>query len=188
MLQIKFYCDLPAGLRDIHVWKCENTHAHMDARTPARVPSYKLTLWAFGSGELKIKYPLFDYFGTLQSDFCKNLTEFYQISFRNLPYLIDFSPQLMARMNFNQRTSGPVNAHLTPGPGIYFNAFIHVYSPRSGADNTLGTKFWWQQKGLFSLPICCKFQNDLLEIWFYTFLMILYMYIAPGQGHKTPWG
>ena len=21
----------------------------------------------------------------------------------------------------------------------------------------------------------------------YTFLMILYMYIAPGQGHKTPW-
>ena len=29
------------------------THAHTDARTPARVPSYKLTLWAFGSGELK---------------------------------------------------------------------------------------------------------------------------------------
>ena len=30
----------------------------------------------------------------------------------------------------NQRTSGPVNAHLIAGPGIYFNAFIHVYSPR----------------------------------------------------------
>ena len=39
----------------------------------------------------------------------------------------------------NQMTSGSVNAHLTPGPGIYFNAFIHVYSPRAGADNTLGT-------------------------------------------------
>ena len=39
----------------------------------------------------------------------------------------------------NQRTSGPVNAHLTPGPGIYFNAFIHVYGP--GADNPLGTNF-----------------------------------------------
>ena len=37
--------------------------------------------------------------------------------------------------------SGPVNAHLTPGPGIYFNAFIHVYSPRAEADNPLGTKF-----------------------------------------------
>ena len=32
----------------------------------------------------------------------------------------------------NQRTSGPVNAHMTPGPGIYFNAFIHEYSPRRG--------------------------------------------------------
>ena len=30
------------------------TDGHMDARTPARVPSYKLTLWAFGSGELKM--------------------------------------------------------------------------------------------------------------------------------------
>ena len=39
----------------------------------------------------------------------------------------------------NQRTSGLVNAHLTTGPGIYFNAFIHVYSPRAGADNSLGT-------------------------------------------------
>ena len=39
----------------------------------------------------------------------------------------------------NQRTSGPVNAHLTPGPGIYFNALIHVYSPRTGADNPFGT-------------------------------------------------
>ena len=39
----------------------------------------------------------------------------------------------------NQRTSGPVNAHLTPGPGIYFNVFIHVYSPRAGVGNPLGT-------------------------------------------------
>ena len=38
----------------------------------------------------------------------------------------------------NQRTSGPVNAHLTPSPGIYFNAFIHVYSPRAGADTPWG--------------------------------------------------
>ena len=28
------------------------THGWTDARTPARVPSYKLTLWAFSSGEL----------------------------------------------------------------------------------------------------------------------------------------
>ena len=52
MCQIKFGCNRPAGLGDIHVW-CGRTHgrtdARTDARTPARVPSYKLTLWAFGS-------------------------------------------------------------------------------------------------------------------------------------------
>ena len=48
---------------------------------------------------------------------------------------------LVSSVNANQRTSGPVNAHLTPGPGIYFNAFIHVYSPRAGTYNPLGTKF-----------------------------------------------
>ena len=67
--------------------------------------------------------------------------------------------------NNNQRTSGPVNAHLTSGPGIYFNAFIHVYSPRA---ERLGDKCWSKQKALITLPICCKFQNDLFEIWFYT--------------------
>ena len=45
MLQMKFDYDRPAGLRDIHVWKC--------GRTPARVPHYKLTL-SLGSGELII--------------------------------------------------------------------------------------------------------------------------------------
>ena len=30
-----------------------DAHARTDTRMPARVPSYKLTLWAFGSGELK---------------------------------------------------------------------------------------------------------------------------------------
>ena len=39
----------------------------------------------------------------------------------------------------NQKTSGPVNAHLKPGLGIYFNAFINVYSPRARADISLGT-------------------------------------------------
>ena len=36
--------------RDIKVQKYEET----DAQTPARVPSYKLTLWALGSDELKL--------------------------------------------------------------------------------------------------------------------------------------
>ena len=83
---------------------------------------------------------------------------------------------------FNQRTSGPVNAHLTPGPGIYFNAFIHVYSPRAGADNPLGTNVDVNRKPL-SLPIRCKFKKRNLIL--YSFLMILYLYIVLGQGQTT---
>ena len=54
--------------------------------------------------------------------------------------------------SINQRTSGPVNTQLTPGPGIYFNAFIHVYSPRAGADNPLGTNVDVNRKP-FSLKV-----------------------------------
>ena len=49
-----------------------------------------------------------------------------------------------------------------------FHNFIHVYSPRAGADRPQATKFWRQQKGLITLPICCKFQRNLFEVWFYT--------------------
>ena len=40
---------------------------------------------------------------------------------------------------FNQRTNGPVNAHLSSG--IYTNKLghIHVYSPRAGTDAPLGS-------------------------------------------------
>ena len=31
-------------------------------------------------------------------------------------------------------------------------------------------------------------KSSLRSLILYTFLMILYMYIAPGQGQKTPWG
>ena len=71
----------------------------------------------------------------------------------------------------------------------FFNVFKHIYSPSPGAENPLVTKFWRQQKAQITLTICCKFQNDLFEFWFYTqFLIILYMYIAPGQGQIKPWG
>ena len=55
--------------------------------------------------------------------------------------------------------------------------------------NTLGTKFCCQQEHLVTTVICCKFQKNLFEVWFYIiFFMILYMYIAPGQGHTAPKG
>ena len=52
MLEMKFDYNPPAGLRDIHVLKCEQAGGRTDGRTPARVPSYKLP-GAFGFGEKK---------------------------------------------------------------------------------------------------------------------------------------
>ena len=65
---------------------------------------------------------------------------------------------LYAQNENNQRTSGPVNAHLTPGPGIYFNAFINVYSPRAGADNPLGTNVDVNRKPLSLCPFVLSFK------------------------------
>ena len=71
----------------------------------------------------------------------------------------------------------------------FFHDFIHVYSPGTGADNPLGMKFWCQQEHLVTSVICCKFQKNLFEVWFYTnVFMILYMYIAPGHGQTAPRG
>ena len=55
----------------------------------------------------------------------------------------------------------------------FFHDLIHVYSPGAGADSPQGTKFWCQQKSLITLPICCKFQRNLFEVWFYTFLFMI---------------
>ena len=63
----------------------------------------------------------------------------------------------------NKRTSGPVNAHLTPGPGIYFNAFIHVYSPRAGADNSFRTNVDVNRKPLSLCPFVASFKTIFLK-------------------------
>ena len=84
------------------------------------------------------------------------------------------------------------NKSLSPPEILYtfFNVFPHVYSPGARAENPLGTNFWCQQKALIISTICCKFQTNLFHLQrFYThFLMFFHMYIAPGQGQKTPWG
>ena len=74
---------------------------------------------------------------------------------------------------------------------IVYNCFhdlIPVYNPGAGEDSPQGTKFWCQQKGIITLPICWKFQRNLFEIWFYTIFFhdLKYMYIATGQGQTAP--
>ena len=63
----------------------------------------------------------------------------------------------------NQRTSGPVNAHLTRGPGIHFNDFIHVYGPRAGTDNPLGTNVDVNRKPLSLCPFVASFKTISLK-------------------------
>ena len=69
-----------------------------------------------------------------------------------------------------------------------FNNFIHVYSPGKRAKKTLGTNFWCQQKALITSTICCKFQTNLFEAWFFTifffFVCFFHIYIAPGRGRQ----
>ena len=66
------------------------------------------------------------------------------------------------------------------------NDFIHVYSPRAGTDNPLGTKVWCQQKFLITLPVFCQFIKNLLKSDFLPFFyfFFLHMYIAPGRGSQ----
>ena len=66
---------------------------------------------------------------------------------------------------------------------------VHVYIPEAGADNPSGTEFFR------STGTSCHF-GHLLQVlktclksdFIHFFLMILYMYIAPGQGQTTPSG
>ena len=61
------------------------------------------------------------------------------------------------------------------------------HSPRVGTDNPLGPKILRQQEGLIAMVICYKFKKNLFNLRLYTHLfMIIYMYIAAGQGQTTP--
>ena len=72
---------------------------------------------------------------------------------------------------------------------FFFHDFIHVYSPRAGADNPLGTKFWCQQEHLVTSVICCKFQKNLFEVWFYTIFFHDFIHVySPREGADSPQG
>ena len=90
--------------------------------------------------------------------------------------------------SLNQRTSRPVNAHLTPGLGIYFNAFIHVYSTRGEADNPLGTNVDVNRKPLSLCPFLASFKTIFLKYDFkHIFNDFIYVY-SPEARADNPLG
>ena len=69
----------------------------------------------------------------------------------------------------------------------FFHIFQHVYSPGRVRQHT-GDKILMTTYVICFCPYVANFKMILSNLILYTFLMILYMYIAPDQGDTTPLG
>ena len=65
--------------------------------------------------------------------------------------------------------------------------FFHEYTaPGQGQTMPRDQNFDSNRKALSFWPFVANFKKNLFQLWFYTyFKIILYMYIAPGQGGQT---
>ena len=66
--------------------------------------------------------------------------------------------------------------------------YMYIAPGPTGADKSLGTKFWCQQEHPATSVICYKFQKNVFEVWFYTKTNNFIHYIAPVQGQTAPRG
>ena len=69
-----------------------------------------------------------------------------------------------------------------------FNAFIHVYSPRAGADNPLGTNVDVNRKPLSLCPFVARFKTISLKSDFIHVFHVFPHVYSHGQGQTTHWG
>ena len=69
----------------------------------------------------------------------------------------------------------------------FIHIFFHMYIGTE-ADNDLWTKFWYQQKGLVTWPICCKFQKHIFEVRFIQIFACFIHVYSPGAGADNPLG
>ena len=95
--------------------------------------------------------------------------------------MLDSVTSFLRIIKVNQRTSGPGNAHLTPGPVIYFIAFIHVYGPRAGADNPLGTNVDVNRKPLSLCPFVAGLEKIALKSDF----IYIFFTFHQGRGRQS---
>ena len=67
--------------------------------------------------------------------------------------------------------------------------FFHMYIPlRQGQTTNWRQKLYDNRKVFLFAHMLQVSKRSLRNLILYTFLMILIMYIAPGQEQKTPWG
>ena len=69
-------------------------------------------------------------------------------------------------------------------PFFYVFFFSHVYSPGWGRQPIVDKKFMTTERPFLFTHMLQVSKWSLWNLILYTFLMILYMYIAPGQGQK----
>ena len=66
--------------------------------------------------------------------------------------------------------------------------YLHV-APGQGLTTLRGRNFYVNRNILSLWSFVASFKKNLFEVWFYAiFFMILYMYVAPGQGQTAPRG
>ena len=84
-------------------------------------------------------------------------------------------------LKINQRTSGPVNAPLTPGPGIYFNSLYMYIAPGQGQ-----TTPWGQILMPYHFAHLLQIlKQSLWSLILYTFFHVFPHVYSPGQGQTT---
>ena len=68
--------------------------------------------------------------------------------------------------------------------------YMHIHvSPGQGLTTPRGRNFYVNRNILSLWSFVASFKKHLFEVWYYAiFFMILYMYIAPGQGQTAPRG
>ena len=72
---------------------------------------------------------------------------------------------------------------------FFFCFFFHMYIASSRGRQPIGDKNLMTTERPFLFAHMLQVSNwSLWNLILYTFLMILYMYIAPGQEQKNPWG
>ena len=67
--------------------------------------------------------------------------------------------------------------------------FFHMYIAPGRSRQHIGDKILMATERTFVFAHMLQVSKlSLRNLILYTFLIILYMYIVPGQGHTTPWG
>ena len=73
-----------------------------------------------------------------------------------------------------------------------FFMILYMYirvAPGQGLTTPRGRNFYVNRNSLSLWSFVASFKKNLFEVWFYAIcFMILYMYIAPGQGQTAPRG